>query len=414
VQARLASLAGVALGAVALLLVTFSTDDLGDYGYQVAPAMNALLDGHVGQFFSMQPVYGGFAVLARLPFAALASGANGGQQLVYQLGALPCVLALAGVSWFAVTEMRRRGRPPLTRFLVGGLLVFNPVTVAAIQRGHPEELLTAALVIGAALAALRGRSGWAAVALGLAIATKQWALLAVLPVLIACGPGRRLRTVLVAGCLAAALTAPMAIADSDRFVTNNRMAQGGWAHASRLSIWWPLGTEQRVGSGDTAFELRRVSKRWSKFARPAVVALAVFLSAAFWLRRRRLQPEDTLGLLALVLLLRCLLDPMNNDYYHVPFLLCLAAWEGLRVRGLPVITLLATAGLWATIRSPWLSPEALGESFYMVNNVFYLALMVPIAVWVAWVLLGRRAGPPPSAQVANDHPGLRARVPGWA
>ena len=69
---------------------------------------------------------------------------------------------------------------------------------------------------------------------------------------------------------------------------------------------------------------------------------------------------------------------MNNDYYHVPFLTFLIAWEGIRVRGLPVLSLFAAATLWATTRSQWLSPESLGEQFYLVNNVFYLTCMVPL------------------------------------
>jgi hypothetical protein len=137
--------------------------------------------------------------------------------------------------------------------------------------------------------------------------------------------------------------------------------------------------------------VRKLSKRWTQFARPSVVILSLALSFAFWRRRRRLVPADTLGLLALILLFRCLLDPMNNDYYHAPFMLMIVAWEGLRVRGLPVLSLAAAAALWATTSSSWLSPETLGEQFYLVNNLFYLACMLPLAAWLAWALFGRRS-----------------------
>jgi hypothetical protein len=396
VEARrhgIASLGGLALGFVALVGVTFATTNLADYGYQVAPAMNALLDGDLSEFFRVQPVYGGFATLARLPFSAIARLADGGEQLVFQFGVLPCLVALGLAGFATVKAMRERGQSPFTQSLVGLVLLFNPVTVAAIQRGHPEELLAAALVLGAMLAAIRSHAGWAAVLLGLALGTKQWALLAVIPVLLACGPGHRIRTLVIAGALAAALTLPMALANSNQFVTNNKMAQGGWGHASRLSIWWPLGSPKQVGSEGNSFTVRKLSKRWTAFARPLVVVVAIGLSLGFWLRRRRLAPADTLALLALLMLLRCLLDPMNNDYYHVPFLLFLAAWEGLRVRGLPVLSLLAAAGLWATIRSPWLSPHALGEQFYLVNNVFYLSWTLPLAAWLGFVLFRRQSTP---------------------
>jgi hypothetical protein len=394
-----------------LVAYTFSTTTLGDYGYQVAPAMNALLDGDLSEFFRVQPVYGGFATLARLPFSAIARLADGGEQLVFQFGVLPCLMALGLVGLGLLKAMRHHGQSALTQFVIGVLLLANPVTLAAIQRGHPEELLAAALVLGATLAAIRGRPGWAAVLLGLALGTKQWTLLAVIPILLACGPGHRLRTALMAGLLAAALIVPMAVADSDQFVTNNKMAQGGWGHASRLSVWWPLGSPQRAGSeGSSSITVRKLSKRWTAFARPSVVVVALALSFAFWIRRRHLVPADTLGLLALLLLLRCLLDPMNNDYYHVPFVLFLVAWEGLRVRGLPVLSLLAAAALWATTRSSWLSPETLGEQFYLVNNVFYLSCMLPLAGWLTWALFGRRTTESPPAAPATADASGRTRA----
>jgi hypothetical protein len=390
------------MGFAVLVACTFSTTTPGDYGYQVAPAMNALLDGDVSEFFRVQPVYGGFSTLARLPFSALGRLAGGGEQVVFQFGVLPCLMVLGLAGLGLLSAMGRSSQSNLVRFVVGFLLLANPVTVAAIQHGHPEELLAAALVLGSALAAIRGRSGWAAVLLGLALGTKQWTLLAVIPVLLACGPGHRLRTALIAGLLAAALTVPMAAADSGQFVTNNKMAQGGWGHASRLSVWWPLGSPQKAGSdGSSALTVRKLSKRWTAFARPLVVVVALVLSLGFWLRRRRLVPADTLGLLALLLLLRCLLDPMNNDYYHAPFLIFLVAWEGMRVRGLPVLTLVAVAVLWATTRSPWLSPEALGDQFYLVNNAFYLSCMVPLAGWLAWTLFGRRSADSKSTTVTG-------------
>jgi hypothetical protein len=397
VKARALSFAGLAVGFAVLVAYTFSTTTLGDYSYQVAPAMNALLDGDLSEFFRVQPVYGGFSTIARLPFSALAGLADGGEQLVFQFGVLPCLIALGMAGLGLVSAMRRHGQSTLVKFVVGFLLLANPVTLAAIQRGHPEELLAAALVLGAALAAIRGRPLWAAVLLGLALGTKQWTLLAVIPILIACGPGFRIRTVLIAGSLAVALVVPMAVADSGQFVHNNKMAQGGWGHASRLSVWWPLGSPQKAGSeGSSQVTVRKLPKRWTAFARPLVIVLALGLSLAFWLRRRGFVPADTLGLLALLLLLRCLLDPMNNDYYHVPFLTLLIAWEGIRVRGLPVLSLFAAATLWATTRSQWLSPESLGEQFYLVNNVFYLTFMVPLACWLAWSLFGRSSAASPS------------------
>jgi len=89
-----------------------------------------------------------------------------------------------------------RGASQAVQGIVTGLAVINPVTFRALHWGHPEELLTAALCVGAVLAALRNRQIVAAVLLGLALASKQWAVLAVLPVLLAAED----RQLLIGGC----------------------------------------------------------------------------------------------------------------------------------------------------------------------------------------------------------------------
>ena len=58
------------------------------------------------------------------------------------------------------------------------LAILTPASRAAVESGHPEEMLAAALCVIALLVSDR-RPLWAGVALGLALATKQWAVLAV-------------------------------------------------------------------------------------------------------------------------------------------------------------------------------------------------------------------------------------------
>ena len=53
--------------------------------------------------------------------------------------------------------------------------------------------------------------------------------------------------------------------------------------------------------------------------------------------------EQLLLLLALLLLLRCVLDPWNVVYYELPFLLALLCWEALcRPERPPVLALAAS------------------------------------------------------------------------
>src|SRR5437667_17563 len=83
-------------------------------------------------------------------------------------------------------------------------------TCAALRLGHPEEVLGAGLVVLASLWAVEGRSPAAGVALGLALATKQWAVIAALPV-IAAAPRQRLRLAAVALGVVALLTVPVMV-----------------------------------------------------------------------------------------------------------------------------------------------------------------------------------------------------------
>ena len=61
------------------------------------------------------------------------------------------------------------------------LCALNPLTLHALEFGHPEELLGAVLCVWAVLLAQRGRAVSAGIVLGLAIANKEWALVASAP-----------------------------------------------------------------------------------------------------------------------------------------------------------------------------------------------------------------------------------------
>jgi hypothetical protein len=93
------------------------------------------------------------------------------------------------------------------------LVVVLPGTVNLVQQAWTETLLLAALVATAVLAD-RGRIGWAAVAFGVALATKQHVLL-LAPLLLLCR--FRTRELAVAAGTAAALTLPWLLANRDRF-----------------------------------------------------------------------------------------------------------------------------------------------------------------------------------------------------
>jgi hypothetical protein len=96
-----------------------------------------------------------------------------------------------------------------------------------------------------------------------------------------------------------------------------------------------------------------------------------------WWRSPRRTPDDVLALLALLFLMRSLLDPVNNAYYHLPFLLALIAWEGLTRRGPPLLSLLSSATIYYTIyKAGWTEDVA-------VRNALYLAATLPVMVFLA-------------------------------
>lgn len=125
---------------------------------------------------------------------------------------LVLLVAAAAVTW----EARGHGGARL------GLAVFVlvvPGTARVVQQSWTEPLLLVALVACAVLAG-RGRFGWAAVAFGLALATKQHAVV-LAPLLLMLGAQRpwraRTRDVAVAGGTAAVLTLPFLLANPARF-----------------------------------------------------------------------------------------------------------------------------------------------------------------------------------------------------
>ncbi len=394
----------IALGAA----IVFTSHALGDYqsadtADNAAPAIRDLLAGDLHRFLADQPLMGSWSILVRLPFAGLASLLGGGETLIYQLGALPCVAAPGLVGVVLARRMRALGRSPSARALVIGLCLFNPATFGALRAGHPEELLAGALAVGAVLVAGEGgRPVLAGLLAGTAVATKQWALLALAPAVLA-APGARLRLLAAAVVAAVVLTAPAPLASPQPFVKAARTV--GAAHrVYPASAWWGLGSSQRLVASDGVAErvsvVRRLPSGLTRSGASLLIGLAAAgLIAGFLLRRRGSRPTDALGLLALLMLARCAFDSLPLDYYYAPLLLALAAWEALAREGLPVGTLLA-GGAVAALLGPF--PVALDAT---VTHVLALAVMATLAGYVG---RGTFGGPPGvRAWPARAQPSIR-------
>ena len=366
---------GLAVLAVAACAYTAFTAPLGgDYPGPpcrgcdfAAPPINALASGNLTRFFDSQPLMGPFTLVLRAPVVAVARALGGGQLLQYRLGALACLLLAAALAFLLISAVpQRRGRW-LLQATVLALIFAGPLTVRALWWGHPEEIVGGMLCVSAVLLAGRGRPMLAGLTLGLAIATKQWAVLAILPALIACEHDRR-RLVVVAFGVAALFIVPMFVGDPSLFLRQNLHA--GQVRADGLTVvlptdvWW--GFAHLLPKGAGLVVLPALLGSIAAQAHAITVGVSVLLSAAFWRRRRGASTQDVLSLLALVLLVRCLLDPLTISYFHAPFFIALAASECLRRRGIPVLTLVTAAAMW--VLSHWVAPagsNALNE-YYML------------------------------------------------
>jgi hypothetical protein len=394
-----------------------------DYESEAKPAFDALTDGHVLEFLRLAPAYGG-SLVERTPFALLPGLWGGGTLAVYRMVALPCLLAAAALAVWLCARMRATSSSRLARAVTLGVCVANPLTLEALELGHPEELLGACLCVGAVLLAGGGRPIWAGVLLGLAIANKEWALLAVGPVLLALPRDaetslsdiassrtkavlraralgrRRVILCLTSTCaVAAAVLAPLMLVSSGRFAANtSAVASSQSAIFQPWQVWWFFGWHGPLVHG--LFGVPKLSYRtgpaWaSEISHPLIVVVGFGLAAALWMRRRRraetttLSVRDALLTLALVLLARCVLDTWDTTYYALPFVVALLSWEmcGESAHHPPLLALMSTILAWESFQglpAQGASPDT--------QAALFLAWTLPLGAMLALRLYAPRRG----------------------
>lgn len=306
--------------------------DTADWSHDTWPAVHALAQGHVSDYLSAEALMGPVATLVQAPFVWLAGGDS--ELVAYRYAAFPCIFAAGLLGLYLASLARRRGSQPPVQFLIAALCLVNPLTVEALRNGHPEEVLTAVLAVGAVATASEGHRGRAALLLGLAVACKQWAVIAILPTLMAL-PGGRFRAGLVAAGVVFLLTLPSVVADPDAFFGVHSTAAGTGRTVTPWSLWYPTAervTEvHEVGGERLVAHVREAPPLVGSLSHPLIVLLAIAIPLGLALRRRRwgLSGTEAMALLSLLALIRCALDPVDNLYYHEPLLLSLLAWDAL-------------------------------------------------------------------------------------
>jgi hypothetical protein len=366
----------VVIGAVYCACLGFGVQTTGDYATDFAPAMNALLGGHVGQFFSRAPQDGaGGSVLLRAPAALVGKVLFGSQLAIFRFGAVACLLAVGGLGLWLAREMRRDGRPPIARIGVILIAVLAPAVLNGIFFGHPEELLGAALCVCAVLLAGGGRPRLAGIVLGLAIINKPWAVLAAGPAF-AAAPRGRFALCMIAGAAVGAWLGASYVVSGGPGNMFSVASLSPVAHPP--DVWWPLARLARSPSGEPFYFAPRVI---ADHARQLAVMVSIPLSLVLW--RRRGTPDQCLALLALLFLLRCLLDPSNHVYYQLPFVIALMTWEARASRTAPSLSLLAAGLMWLVFHT------VSGVASLDVQFAAYLAIALPFVAILGSAVAGR-------------------------
>jgi hypothetical protein len=354
IRAYLVPLFVATFGALLVAWDGLLTPSFTDYEVEAEPAFNLLRDGHLHGFLSHAPAYGGSLIL-RAPFVLAVTLWHAGGDAAFRASAVPAIVASIVLSLVLFGRLRGPGA-----WLALILCAANPLTLASFEIGHPEELLGAVLCVGAVLAALRDHPLWAGVMVGLAMANKPWAVLAVLPVLLALDHGRG-RALLSAGAACAIVLAPLQLAGGHSLGAAAASAHQTGSIFLPCQIWWFFGATGHVVMGLTGPKPDfRAAPGWlGGIAHPLVIAAGIALSALWWrVRAHGANRRDALGLLALVMLARCVLDPWNVVYYELPFVIALLAWE-VELGRAPLGALAASLLTWATfeVSLRYVSPD---------------------------------------------------------
>jgi hypothetical protein len=247
---------------------------------------------------------------------------------------MPYVLAISALSLLAFDVLAEflevgRGRRIFLCWMQGALLW--PLVVLW---GHPEEALCLAAAILALMAALRGRVSRAAWLMGFAIAFQPYALLLV-PLLLGLSPrGTRLVTVVRSMALSGVLLV-LPVLQAWHATTHAILVQPTYLHFNHATPLLALAPHLAAGV-------------YSAGPGRYGVALCA-LGAGWWTLKHQPGPREVFWLAAMVLALRCVLEPVVAPYYiWACAVLLITVSAGQRTRHFVITTgSLAFASVWA-------------------------------------------------------------------
>jgi hypothetical protein len=361
------------LGAVILSLTAS-----GDYGATLAvggdnaaPGIEALLHGSVGGYVSHQPLIGLTTILSRLPLAGLASILGGSDLSIYKAGAFVCMLPLAFAAGWLVGSPGITPRERALRMVTVLIVLSSPVLRNTLLVGHPEDVAAAVLATAAVLAAMKGHARWAAVLLGLSIGAKEWAVVAVLPVILTVR-GKRLEVSTISTGLVLVLVGLPWLADPG--AVDRAIHAQTTAYLGPLSPLWPLAEPIRLIGGGYVKAARTIPWGLARSGALALQAAIALMFGGIWYVtvRRKGAACNPMCLLALVAAIRCICDTASLEYYWLALLIPVAAWECVEAR-LPVATLGVSTIIWALFHA---MGHLSSTVVYLAATAFELALII--------------------------------------
>jgi hypothetical protein len=274
---------------------------------------------------------------------------------------------------------------------LGGILIACVPAVASgfIQFFHPEDVLALGLILIALACATQGRWLAAGICIGLAVCSKQYALLSAVPLVAVAPRGGRQRFLLGSLSAAAVVLVPIGLLSGKGMLSS------------------VLGSYATVSNGTTivgSFGLHGAARVIVSRGLPIVLA-AVLATVA----RRRLpstvaQPMALVSLVTACLLLRLLFEVNLYAYYFIPAAVALIAVDIVagRLRLQTLGWLVATTLFFPPGYEPWVLVEERAPLFV---QAVLLASGLALALWPLF-RIGEKEPAPDAARVLREDRGL--------
>ena len=329
------------------------------------------------QRVSYQPP--GFPVAAAIPVAVwqgLTGGANpSGALTLAGYGAAAMVVIAGG----RLVASRPGGRRREMLFLA--VVSVSPFFREALGNYfHPEDVLALGLLLLALSMASESRWGWAGVALGLAFGSKQWALLAV-PPLIAMAPGRRGKGRLLgaAFCAVAVVYAPFILLKPDaawQVFRGPLPVAGGFVPQTTI-----VGMLREAPFHVPLAYVNDMARLLPLLFATVVTAVWVLLISRRYGTVARLPIENVLGLLLACVAFRLISDCIALSYYALPLMVFIAVADIWRSK-VPAFAIASSfvlafwygAGLPGDLLGPWTGAEVFTIGVFVLAGVALLTL----------------------------------------